>query len=105
MKLLTTSSKRGLAPADPPGVLASWPLPESALAYFPNARSANSGRDLDAGAPLHFGAGTPLLLEVAAMPQARDDHPHVPVLLERCVELLTPALTRHHADGSGAVLV
>jgi 16S rRNA (cytosine1402-N4)-methyltransferase len=39
------------------------------------------------------------------MPQARDDHPHVPVLLERCVELLTPALTRHHADGSGAVLV
>ena len=25
---------------------------------------------------------------------------HVPVLLERCVELLTPALTRHHADGS-----
>jgi 16S rRNA (cytosine1402-N4)-methyltransferase len=39
------------------------------------------------------------------MPQARDDHPHVPVLLERCVELLTPALTRHHVDGSGAVLV
>jgi 16S rRNA (cytosine1402-N4)-methyltransferase len=30
---------------------------------------------------------------------------HVPVLLERCVELLTPALTRRHADGSGAVLV
>ena len=37
-----------------------------------------------------------------------DDSPdfgHVPVLLRRCVELLTPALTRHHADGSGAVLV
>jgi 16S rRNA (cytosine1402-N4)-methyltransferase len=30
---------------------------------------------------------------------------HVPVLLERCVALLTPALTRHHPDGSGAVLV
>ena len=30
---------------------------------------------------------------------------HVPVLLERCVELLTPALTRYHADGSNAVLV
>lgn len=30
---------------------------------------------------------------------------HVPVLLERCVELLTPALTRHHLDGSGATLV
>lgn len=30
---------------------------------------------------------------------------HVPVLAQRCVELLTPALTRNHADGSGAVLV
>jgi 16S rRNA (cytosine1402-N4)-methyltransferase len=39
------------------------------------------------------------------MSQAPDEHPHVPVLLERCVELLTPALTRHDADGSGAVLV
>ncbi|ETZ42706.1 ribosomal RNA small subunit methyltransferase H domain protein [Mycobacterium avium MAV_061107_1842] len=32
-----------------------------------------------------------------------DDSPdfgHVPVLLERCVELLTPALTRRHPDGS-----
>jgi 16S rRNA (cytosine1402-N4)-methyltransferase len=34
-----------------------------------------------------------------------DDFGHVPVLLERCVELLTPALTRHHPDGSGAVLL
>jgi 16S rRNA (cytosine1402-N4)-methyltransferase len=34
-----------------------------------------------------------------------DDYGHVPVLLERCVELLTPALTRHHPDGSGATLV
>ena len=33
------------------------------------------------------------------------DFGHVPVLLDRCVELLTPALTRHHSDGSGAVLV
>lgn len=31
--------------------------------------------------------------------------PHVPVMLDRCVELLTPALTRHSADGTGAVLV
>jgi 16S rRNA (cytosine1402-N4)-methyltransferase len=30
---------------------------------------------------------------------------HVPVLLQRCVELLTPALTRYQSDGSGAVLV
>jgi 16S rRNA (cytosine1402-N4)-methyltransferase len=30
---------------------------------------------------------------------------HVPVLLDRCVELLMPALTRRGADGTGAVLV
>jgi 16S rRNA (cytosine1402-N4)-methyltransferase len=30
---------------------------------------------------------------------------HVPVLLDRCVDLLTPALTRRSPDGSGAVLV
>lgn len=30
---------------------------------------------------------------------------HIPVLLDRCVELLTPALTRRHPDGRGAVLV
>jgi len=34
-----------------------------------------------------------------------DDHPHDPVLLDRCVELLTPALVRRAPDGSGAVLV
>jgi 16S rRNA (cytosine1402-N4)-methyltransferase len=33
------------------------------------------------------------------------DFGHVPVLPQRCLELLAPALTRHHADGSGAVLV
>lgn len=33
------------------------------------------------------------------------DHGHIPVLLDRCVELLAPALTRAAADGSGAVLV
>jgi 16S rRNA (cytosine1402-N4)-methyltransferase len=34
-----------------------------------------------------------------------DVHPHDPVLLARCVELLKPALTRRSADGAGAVLV
>jgi 16S rRNA (cytosine1402-N4)-methyltransferase len=34
-----------------------------------------------------------------------DAHGHIPVLLDRCVELLTPALTRQNADGTGAVLV
>jgi 16S rRNA (cytosine1402-N4)-methyltransferase len=33
------------------------------------------------------------------------DFGHVPVLAQRCVELLTPALTRSHSDGSDAVLV
>jgi 16S rRNA (cytosine1402-N4)-methyltransferase len=36
---------------------------------------------------------------------ASEDHGHIPVLLDRCVELLTPALTRQHADGQGAVLI
>ncbi len=35
----------------------------------------------------------------------RADHGHIPVLLDRCVELLAPALTRGAVDGSGAVLV
>ena len=33
------------------------------------------------------------------------DFGHVPVLLDRCVALLAPALTRQQSDGSGAVLV
>ena len=36
---------------------------------------------------------------------AAGGHGHMPVLLDRCVELLTPALTRRSPDGSGAVLV
>ncbi len=39
------------------------------------------------------------------MPDATGGFGHLPVLLDRCVALLTPALTRHHPDGSGAVLV
>ncbi len=35
----------------------------------------------------------------------RGDFGHVPVLVQRCVELLTPALTRYASDGSKAVLV
>jgi 16S rRNA (cytosine1402-N4)-methyltransferase len=43
--------------------------------------------------------------EGVVVPDATGDFGHLPVLLDRCVELLTPALTRHHPDGSGAVLV
>jgi 16S rRNA (cytosine1402-N4)-methyltransferase len=99
MKLYTTSSE---AEVDPPidrhDARASWSLPEPALAYFPNARFVLSDRDLGAGA---------IIGGVAMAQDSRDsaDHGHVPVLLDRCVELLTPALTRHHPDGTGAVLV
>jgi 16S rRNA (cytosine1402-N4)-methyltransferase len=89
MKLYTTSFDRA---AETALARASWPLPEPALAYFPNVRSALSDRDLGAGAHI----------EGPAMP---DDHGHIPVLLDRSVELLTPALTRQNADGEGAVLV
>jgi 16S rRNA (cytosine1402-N4)-methyltransferase len=34
-----------------------------------------------------------------------EDFGHVPVLLDRCVELITPALTRRRTDGTGAVLL
>jgi len=43
--------------------------------------------------------------EVLSVADATGDFGHVPVLLDRCVALLTPAVTRHHPDGSGAVLV
>jgi 16S rRNA (cytosine1402-N4)-methyltransferase len=44
------------------------------------------------------------------MPDARhpdlpENFPHVPVLIDRCVELLAPALTRYDSSGAGAVLV
>ncbi|MGE2730394.1 16S rRNA (cytosine(1402)-N(4))-methyltransferase RsmH [Mycolicibacterium vaccae] len=73
---------------------AVWPLPEPALTYFPDVRSALSDRDLAAGAaPDPHGA-------------AMVEHePHIPVLLDRCVELLAPALTRRSLDGAGATFV
>lgn len=91
---------------------AAWPLPEPALAYFPNARSAISDRDLVAGAAQAGGfirlARTPKLTDLPELiggAELTDGRPHIPVLLDRCVELLTPALTRHSVDGQGAVLV
>src|SRR6478609_11112270 len=81
--------------AQPHEARASWPLSEPTLAYFPDVRFANSDRDLGAGATRPSRGG----ITVA------DAFGHVPVLLDRCVELLTPALTRREPDGSGAVLV
>ena len=94
-----------------PWARAPWPLSEPTLAYFPDARFGQPDRDLGAGV-------TPLAIDEATHPPHRPggsvvapsdepsrDHGHVPVLLERCVELLTPVLTARSADGSGAVLV
>jgi 16S rRNA (cytosine1402-N4)-methyltransferase len=88
MKLYTTSSEKQAR--------ASWPLPDPALTYFPDVRSALSDRDLGAGA---------FIKEVAMSSNSGAAHGHIPVLLDRCVELLTPALTRTNADGEGAVLI
>jgi 16S rRNA (cytosine1402-N4)-methyltransferase len=101
---------------------ASWPLPEPTLAYFPNARFVASDRDLGAGArlsralrPISGSDGCRQTRggvavadgpnDVGRAESGPDDFGHVPVLLQRCVELLTPALTRYHSDGSKAVLV
>src|ERR1700722_17916603 len=97
---------------------ASWPLPEPTLAYFPNARFVNSDRDLGALAHPRAALGALAALEAepgaGAYPQTREgvavagdpqELGHVAVLLERLVELLPPALTRRHPDGSEAVLV
>ncbi|WP_245839771.1 16S rRNA (cytosine(1402)-N(4))-methyltransferase RsmH [Mycobacterium aquaticum] len=93
MKLCATSFD---SDADPNEARAAWPLPEPALAYFPNARSKVSDRDLVAGAGHSGGIGVDANV---------GDHGHIPVLLDRCVELLGPALTRRHNDGSEAVLI
>ncbi|WP_448409182.1 16S rRNA (cytosine(1402)-N(4))-methyltransferase RsmH [Mycolicibacterium sp. XJ647] len=98
MKLCTTSSDSA---ADRHAARASRPLPEPALAYFPNARSVLSDRDPDAAGTL-LGRKRAYARGIAMAPEA---HGHVPVLLDRCVELLEPALTRHSSDGAGAVLV
>ncbi|MGV0744617.1 16S rRNA (cytosine(1402)-N(4))-methyltransferase RsmH [Mycolicibacterium sp. XJ870] len=100
MKLCATSSDAVVHPVGGLDVArATWSLPESALAYFPNARSIDSDRDLGAGAVPSGGVEV-----VPDSPEPRD-HGHIPVLLDRCVELLTPALTRRNSDGTDAVLI
>ncbi|MCV7314120.1 16S rRNA (cytosine(1402)-N(4))-methyltransferase RsmH [Mycolicibacillus parakoreensis] len=91
----------------------AWPLPEPALTYFPNARSAISDRDLATGAGPRDHAEEPPAQPVrrvrragAAMTDTGSaaDFGHLPVLAERCLQLLTPALA-DHPEGRGAVLV
>ncbi|WP_133692471.1 MULTISPECIES: 16S rRNA (cytosine(1402)-N(4))-methyltransferase RsmH [Mycobacteriaceae] len=94
MKHSATSSELA---AQPEVARASWPLPEPTLTYFPNARFAISDRDLDSGARPHSSGG-PVVVDESG-PESRHGG-HVPVLLDRCVELLAPALAR-----PGAILV
>src|ERR1700753_643066 len=82
---------------------ASWPLSEPTLTYFPNARFVPSDRDLDA-TDRRVGCQA-TRREGVVMADATGEFGHVPVLLDRCFALLRPALTRHHRDGSGAVLL
>ncbi|MGD9620924.1 MAG: 16S rRNA (cytosine(1402)-N(4))-methyltransferase RsmH [Mycolicibacterium sp.] len=77
-----------------PQARAVWPLPEPTLTYFPDVRFGYPGRDL-ATRTATTSRGTAMV----------DDEPHIPVLLDRCVELLAPALTRQGPDGRGATLV
>jgi 16S rRNA (cytosine1402-N4)-methyltransferase len=85
---------------------ASWPLPDPTLAYFPNARFASSDRDQGAGVVSSSRKRSSVLVSSSRKrSSARTVTGHIPVLLERCVELLRPALIRQSPDGSGAVLV
>nr|WP_272936904.1 16S rRNA (cytosine(1402)-N(4))-methyltransferase RsmH [Mycobacteroides chelonae] len=90
------------------------PLSDTALAYFPDARFAPSGRDRAARAPRtyqrsHWGVSR----SRRGTAVSDNDFPagsgagfgHVPVMLGRCYELLAPALTARSADGAGAVLI
>lgn len=103
-----TPSATLFEPAVQPQARATWPLTEPTLAYFPDARFGFSVRDLAAGAvalptlpPAHPSGGS----VVADTGNRSGDAGHIPVLLDRCVELLAPALTQRAADGSGAVVV
>lgn len=71
---------------------APWSLPEPALAYFPNARFAPSDRDLGAEVALRVGVAV-----ADERGSEAGDFGHVPVLAQRCFELLSPALTRENA--------
>lgn len=96
---------------------ASRPLPDPTLTHFPSARFADR-----AGTRIHPPLELRLYAEfgIPSTPRCRSfryphrtkgsstvDHVegrfgHVPVMATRMVELLTPALTRHHDDGTGA---
>ncbi|WP_431236414.1 16S rRNA (cytosine(1402)-N(4))-methyltransferase RsmH [Mycolicibacterium aichiense] len=92
MKHSATSSELA---AQPEVARASWSLPEPTLTYFPNARFTCSDRDLDARAHgVHPEPGGHVVVDES---DPESGHGHIPVLLDRCVEILGPALTRPDA--------
>nr|WP_155763722.1 16S rRNA (cytosine(1402)-N(4))-methyltransferase RsmH [Mycobacterium asiaticum] len=86
---------------------APWSLPEPTLAYFPNARCVSDrGLGARAGRQLgRAGRGGVTMPNPDGSRSGAGDFGHVPVMAQRCLELLGPALTRRNADGSGAVFV
>ena len=107
MKHSATLSRPALS--RPSTARAAWSLPEPTLAHFPDARFVTSDRDLGAGAARAVARSTSQWPDRAGGPVVTEDparrHGHIPVLLDRCVDLLAPALTCTAADGSGAVLL
>ncbi|MEI7913629.1 MAG: 16S rRNA (cytosine(1402)-N(4))-methyltransferase RsmH [Mycobacteriaceae bacterium] len=83
---------------------AAWPLPEPTLTYFPDARFV-SDRDLAAPVPAPAMESRRPGGALVAAQDPGTEPAHIPVLLQRCVALLGPALTRRSADGAGAVLL
>ncbi|BBZ67686.1 ribosomal RNA small subunit methyltransferase H [Mycolicibacterium insubricum] len=78
---------------------ASRSLPEPALAYFPNVRSTHSGRDLGARARRRIRCGG------VTVTNDPGRFGHIPVLLDRCIDLLAPAVLAVSDDGTGAVVI
>ena len=101
MKHPATHSEEAVAAA----ARASWPLPEPTLAYFPNVRFGFSDRAHDARMPPRDRHLAERCQRVRGGVTVPETFGHVPVLLDRCAELLSPSLTRHRPDGTGAVLV
>ncbi|WP_199255776.1 16S rRNA (cytosine(1402)-N(4))-methyltransferase RsmH [Mycolicibacterium mengxianglii] len=107
MKHSATSSDWEAKPECEPALArASWPLPEPTLTYFPNARFSLSDRDQGARSFRRMLGTTGSDIAVAQVPEGESRrYGHIPVLLDRCVELLAPALTRQSPDGTGAVFI
>lgn len=84
---------------------AARPLSDTTLAYFPDARFAPSDRDRAARVRCTYQCSHTRSWRAVAVSDNDSRYGHIPVMLDRCYELLAPALTADSTDGSGAVLV